>query len=394
MIRPEGLFVSRPAQTWGLIFLICMYLVFCWGLYTIAVEPLYEAANPPTIGADSSAYFDAADDLTKPQTSSATRLSLGGSTLGPGIVGLIFRTPFGVAWFNCALFALTIWWAGRIPGVNRVYFSMLMAVEPQTLPTLMTLNKEMMAIAGLVSFGAYIYGGQERGKRRGSLFFLLVALILSFMGRWQQILILFWYLAMEARWSPFRGKPWRSVWTLLLFISIGWVTALKLLHINLGGFVATVEGGNGMAARLYAVQAKGGFFLIALPKIIMYLAGRWVTPTYFLNDYWTEDWNNSWQNQYIGILGSLYMVLALAYIIMRGRFRLGRPLIYLTLLYYICTATNPFIQPRYVYPAYVLLALEMSRKKDTLEPVKPAWKPPALPPSYRVLPPGTVPRAG
>ena len=232
-MRPKTLFDSHPARKWGLVFLLCMYLVFCWGLYTVTVEPLYEAANPPTIGADPGSYFEAAKDLSMPQTSSATRLSLGGSTLGPGLVGLVFRTPFGVAWFNCALFAATVWWAGRVPGLNRVHFSMLMAIEPQMVPTLMTLNKEMMAIAGLASFCAYIYGGQEHGKRRGSMFYLVAALILSFMGRWQQILILFWYLAMESRRSPFMGKPWKSLVALLMFISIGWVTALKLLHIDL-----------------------------------------------------------------------------------------------------------------------------------------------------------------
>ena len=393
-MRPEGLFVSRPVRIWGLVFLLCMYLVFCWAMYTVAVEPLYEVMNPPAIGADPGAYFEAAEDLTKPKTSSATRLSLGGSTLGPGLVGLVFRTPFGVALFNCVLFAICVWWAGRIPGLNRLRLSILMVIEPQMLPTLMTLNKEMLAIAGLVSFGAYIYSGQNEGKRRGSVFYLIVALILSFMGRWQQMLILFWFLAAESRRSPFRGKPWRSIVALLMFISIGWVTALKVLHIDLGGFVATVEGSGGMAARLYAVQAKGGFFLIALPKIVMYLAGRWVTPAYFLHDYWFEDWYNNWQNQYIGILSSLFMVLMLAYFFIRGRFRMHRPLIYLATIYFICTATNPFIQPRYIYPAYVLLAMELSRRQDVLEPVKPLWKPPAMPPSYRAAQSGVVPRAG
>jgi hypothetical protein len=380
-------------QTWGLVFLLCIYFAICWGMYTVAVEPLYGALEEPTIGADSAAYFEAADDLSGQKASASSQLSLGGSTLGPGLVALVFRTPFGVAWFNCALFAASLWWAGMVPGVNRVYFAMLLAIQPQMLPTLMTLNKEMMAIAGLLSFCAYIYAGQEQGKRRGSVFYLFAALVLSFMGRWQQILILFWYLAMEARRSPLRGKPRKAIVVLLMLISVAWVAGVRILHLNLGGFIIAVEGA-GTAARLYGIQEKGGYFLVALPKIIMYLAGRWVTPAYFFYDYWMQEPDLNWENAYFGILGSLCMLLLLGYVIVRGRFRLDRPLIYLTAIYFICTAVNPFIQPRYIFPSYVLLALEMSRRSQALEPVKPLRKLPPLAPSYRALQSGTLSRAG
>jgi hypothetical protein len=88
------------------------------------------------------------------------------------------------------------------------------------------------------------------------------------------------------------------------------------------------------------------------------------------------------------------MLIVLAYVIVRGRFRLDRPLIHLTVIYFICTAINPFIQPRYIFPSYVLLALEMSRKLQALEPVKPLRKLPPLAPSYRALQSGAVSRAG
>jgi hypothetical protein len=323
-------------------------------------------------------------DPNSPGAVDTDLVSFGGSALGPVTMALIGRNVFGVALINGFLFLLITWWAGMIPGVRREVFLILMAVEPQLLPTLMTLNKEILALSGLVSFAAYIYSRQANAGQKGNKTLLFAGLIFSALARWEQALVPLWYLVIESQRSPVRGKPWRATALLLLLCSIGWTLGVTVLHLDLGGFIVAVEGG-GTVAKLYAIQAKGGFFLVALPRIIMNLAGRWVIPTYFLSGYWTEDFNGNLQNQFIGILSSLCMLIVVGYTIVRGRFRLGRPLIHLTLIYFIYTSINPFIQPRYIYPGYVLLAMELSRRKEALEPVKPIKGLPPLAPSYRAL---------
>jgi len=388
MTRPGGLFAERGLKSWLLIFAFFVYASLCWIVYSVTVEPIYGVDPPGGIAADSGSYFIRAGlaDPSSPDTVvSAGLVSFGGSALGPVVIALIGRGFFGVALINCLLFLLIVWMAGTIPGVRREYFAVLMALEPQLLPTLMTLNKEILALTGLVSFAAYVYERQEKKGGPWKRRWLLVAgLLFSALARWEQILIPVWYLAIQSRRSPVRGKPGWATLLLLLVCSAGWSVSVNLLHLNLGGFIVAVTGA-GTVAKLYAVQARGGYFLVAFPKILMNLAGRWVTPGYFLSDYWNEDFGGNLQNQYIGILSSLSMLFFVGYAIVRGRFRLGRPLIHLTLIYFICTSINPFIQHRYIYPGFVLLALELSRNKEELERVKPLPRFPSLAPSYRAL---------
>ena len=170
---------------------------------------------------------------------------------------------------------------------------------------------------------------------------------------------------------------------LLLVLSVGWASAVHLLHLNLEGFLAQIQGG-GTITRLYAIQDKGGYFLVALPKVLMNIAGRWITPAYFLHDYWFEEFGNNLQNRFIGICSSLVMLATLSYALFRNRFRLTRPLIHLMVIYFFCMAILPFIQHRYIYPAYALLALELARNRFYWEPLRRLPAPPPLPPSYRI----------
>ncbi len=369
-------------KTWLLIFGCMVYFAFSWALYTIGVEPLYGLLDPPAIAADSPTYFERAGIGTNAGIDTQSIFSIGGGSAGQTATALVFRNEFGVACFDC-LFALAIiYWAGLIPGVRRTYFAILMALEPQTLPTIMTLNKEIFAIAGLVTLAAYIYSGNGSGRVRRSKWLLFLTIIFSICARWEQLIVPMWYLAMESRWSPFRGKPRRGLAVLLLFCSVAWAAAVHVLHLNLGGFVAQIKGA-GTITRLYSIQEKGGYFLVAIPKIIMNISGRWVTPAYFLHDYWVQERTNSWQNEYIGVFSSFVMLIMVAVAFFRGRIRVTRPAMYLAWIYCIYTSVNPFVQHRYIYPAYALIVLELSRRKEALEPVRPLPKPPALPPSYR-----------
>jgi hypothetical protein len=48
----------------------------------------------------------------------------------------------------------------------------------------------------------------------------------------------------------------------------------------------------------------------------------------------------------------------------RGKLNPDRPIAFLIIIYAITTAITPFVQPRYNYFAYVLLALELARNED------------------------------
>ena len=384
--KPFGnLFEIRSRKSWLIIFGLFVYFAFCWATYTATVEPLYGDQNPDTISADSAAYFQLAgmqDPSGEGSVDKGSLVSLGGSSLGPVAIAVIFRGAFGVACFNCVLFLVVIWWASKIPGVRGDWFALIMVVNPQTIPTLMTLNKEILAIAGMVAFSRYLYSRGASTGSKSSKSMLFLGIVFSILGRWQQVIIVFWYLAAESRWSPVRGKARWSLVTLLLALSIGYAAVVHILHINLQGFLIQTAGG-GTIVRLNHIQDMGGYFLIAPLKILMNIAGRFVTPAYFLHDYWLENFGNSLQNRYIGILASLDMLITIFLLLAMDRLRASRPMIRLAFVYFICTAVNPFVQPRYMYPGFALLALELSRRRSSLEAVQPLPAPPPLPPSYR-----------
>ena len=286
-----GFFKTRALRNWLLILSFCFYLAVSWVLYSITVDPMYGMMSPPTIGADSGTYFQMAG-LSEAANNSAvdqsSLVNLGGSSLGPVAVALVFRTTFGVACFNVALLLLTIWWAGLIPGVSRELFAFLVAIDLQTIPTLMTLNKEVLAIAGMVAFCVYVYKRRDGSSRLVSRTFLMMAVVLSILARWEQIAILFWYIALQWRRSPLRMRPRTAVVALLLCCSLGYAAAVHVLHVNLEGFVKQAEGG-GTISLLYKIQERGGYFLVAAPKILMNMLGQpgysaWILPSRRLLD--------------------------------------------------------------------------------------------------------------
>jgi hypothetical protein len=108
------------------------------------------------------------------------------------------------------------------------------------------------------------------------------------------------------------------------------------------------------------IQGNFGFPLVVIPKILMNVMGYLSTPTYFLQRYWSEDFSN-WYGQ-IFMQAQEFLTTALLFgLLIARRLPLKQPLVYLLVVYFILTAVNPMVQPRYEYPAYVLLCLQAAR---------------------------------
>jgi hypothetical protein len=92
----------------------------------------------------------------------------------------------------------------------------------------------------------------------------------------------------------------------------------------------------------------------------MNVMGYFITPSYFLQDYWSEDFSN-WYNQ-IFVQAQEFLTTALLFgLLIARKLPLKQPVVYLLVTYLILTAVNPMVQPRYEYPAYVLLSLQAAR---------------------------------
>jgi hypothetical protein len=380
---PRGRFLLKPLRSWLMIGAFGLYIAVCGVIFTLSVQPIY-GLSVYLVAADSDTYFSAAgldqDKVGSEPEQYSDLVGLGGSVVGPVIIATIGRNRYGVAVINCLLFLLTIQVAAAVPGLSRRVFAGLLMLNALTVPALITLNKEILAIAGLAFFAKYLY------SKKRPLWLLGVIVILSTMARWQQTAFIFIYLVMEWRHSPLRQRPKTAIAALILFVSAAWA----VIAWRFGGLIAAYaslqgEITSGTISRLNAIQSKGGFFLVVWPKILMNVSGRLVQVQYFAHE-WIESDFHDLQNTVIGNLHSIAMLLMLGVMVATGRFRLARPLVYFTFIYLILTSVSPLIQNRYEYPAYALLAMEMARKKESLEPVEPFWVPPRVPNSYLQVP--------
>ena len=94
----------------------------------------------------------------------------------------------------------------------------------------------------------------------------------------------------------------------------------------------------------------------------MNLFGELLRPLTFVREYSLLGWGDIHSIFIIPLFSiSLCTLLVIAY--RRGKLDPHRPIAFLIIIYAITTAITPFVQPRYNYFAYVLLALELARKE-------------------------------
>jgi hypothetical protein len=340
---------------WLVIGLFVVYLIVSYCIFFEAIAPVADFNFRPAIAADSSAYWIASgvrtinfsDEEQKVGTDASSNL------LGPVLEAEILRTDFNVAVFNCLLFIFCLSILRGMPEFDRATFLLLMMINPYLLASMITLNKEIFALAGIVVFIRYT------DAKRFRIGWLALALMLSLFARWQQVLVLLIYVAYESKISPLRHhRRWGVAVTLLGF------TVLYGIVFHFASFLIFSELAQAKAGHtiliLDNIQANFGFPLVVIPKILMNSMGQFISPGYFLHSYASQDFTN-WRDQIFAQMHTLFLTFLLLGMFFGRKLRLKHAPVYLLALYLLMTAVNPMVQPRYEYAAYVLLCLEASR---------------------------------
>ena len=240
-----------------------------------------------------------------------------------------------------------------MPEFDRATFLLLMMINPFLLASLISLNKEIFALAGIVVFIRYTAAKHFR------LVWLALALTLSLFARWQQVLVMLLYVLYESKISPLRGRPRRGIAVTVLGFTIAYGLIYRLAPFFFAALLAQAEAGHTILI-LDNIQAYFGFWLVAIPKIMMNCMGHFISPGYFLNSYPHEDFTN-WRDQIFMQMHTFFLSALLVGMLYGRKLRLKHAPVYLLALYLLMTAVNPMVQPRYEYAAYVLLCLEASR---------------------------------
>jgi hypothetical protein len=353
-ITPPSLFKARPVRVWVVIGLFVMYLIFSFAIFFESIAPVANFYIEPLIANDSPTYWQASGvRTTNFADQEQTGADAGSNLFGPVLEAEALRTDLNVALFNTFLFLFCLVVLRGMPEFDRATFLLLMMINPFLIAALITLNKEIFALAGIVVFIRYTSAKKFR------LWWLGLALILSLFARWQQMAVIVIYVLLESRISPVRGRPrWGIALTVVIF-TVAYALVYRLAPFAIASLLAQAETGH-TVLMLDNIQANFGFPLVAIPKIMMNCLGRFATPSYFLNGYPYEDFTD-WRDQFFMHMHTFLLSALLLGMLLRGKLRLKHPTVYLLVLYLLMTAVNPMVQPRYEYAAYVLLCLEASR---------------------------------
>jgi hypothetical protein len=357
LLPTPAIFHRRSVSAWLVIGTFVVFVILTLGLYFEAVAPVADFWFQPYIAADAAAYWELSGvrpgALTAEKADSDSGPQFGGGSFGPVLQAKLFRTDLGVLLSNFAMLALMLWVVSTMKEFDLSTFTLLLLLNPLLISVVATLNKEIFAITGLILFLRYMTAKRYR-------FLLLTAAILvSFGGHWQQAAVLLMLCCLESRFSPLRNKPWAGVVTILLFFTVAYTLVFHLVPIVIAALLAQAEAGHTIVI-LDNIQGNFGFPLVVIPKILMNVMGYFSTPTYFLQRYWSEDFSN-WYGQ-IFMQAQEFLTTALLFgLLIFRKLPLKQPLVYLLVVYFILTAVNPMVQPRYEYPAYVLMCLQVAR---------------------------------
>jgi hypothetical protein len=122
---------------------------------------------------------------------------------------------------------------------------------------------------------------------------------------------------------------------------------------------------------------------VLVPKLIMDLTGQLITPLAYFR--WVAD--NGFGDLHSWLIIPLFSIVLIPVMVIayrKGKLNPRRPIALLIIIYLLVVAVTPFVQPRYNYFVYVLLALELSKKEEPEEELEfkevavpsPGWPPP------------------
>jgi hypothetical protein len=343
----------RSLKKWLFMWAFCLYLAFCWACYFTWEGPRINHDDYKRFGADSPTYWDAVDYRIQHEDTGHALISFSGNLLGPVLIGTVLRTGIAVACFNMFLFFIAIQIGCTIPGVNRYHLLFLLAMGAETVPALVTLNKEILVLLTAVLMAKYIY------SKGHSKLLLGATLFISLFARWEQIAIILLFVFLQRKRSVFVRNPKLAVGFVVALLTVMYPMIARLQGSSIKAFTQYALGANTIA-KLNYIQSNFGFPLVVVPKIIMSVFGELLRPMTFLGEYSILGVGDI-HSVFIIPLFSIALITLLVMAYRRGLLNPGRPVALLIIIYMTVTAVTPFVQPRYHYFVYVLLAVELSR---------------------------------
>jgi hypothetical protein len=346
-------------STWRL----SLYLFASLGAFLLVALPVLQGDFQLEFYVDTDTY----EPLARTMPLSFNLISVSTNLFGPVLIlKALGGNRFLVYLFNVACLAAAYAVVVRTFAVHRLRFLFYLMLTPLMLTSLLSINKEIVAVAAIAFFAASLHSGRR--------WQLLVALLMSFLVRWQMTLFMLTFMALASPLNPWRRRRLLSVILLTAAISVVYVhnleTFRRLDQVALLGAQQATEG-SGLYHVFQTVQNHYGYILVFIPKTLHQMVG----PISRVGK--VTEVENFFNNDVIFshcVATAILLLVAL----WRRRIRLDLDPIYIAAVYAAVFGLSPIFSPRYFLPIYVLVAIAISLR-PAAGPASPAAEPDGQP---------------
>ncbi len=329
--------------------ILTSYLLFSFVFYIYVAEPALMGETDFRVWADADLYEVTADLYE----GMSDLIGVDTNRFGPVmIVNLLNNDYFYIYFFNCLILLVSLHLLTAASNINGSKLLFYLLINPMLFISLMSVNKEILSLLFVALLLSYFKNHQTK--------YLLLCLFVSFFVRWQLTLFLFIYLLLISPFLKMNTNRFKALSCLLLIISAVYIMAAEQFDTVMDAAIFYTEidaGGSGLVMRLNDLQLKYGYFLVFIPKIFQNLFGS-VTRISAIFD-WSDFYNN-----FIVAAQSILFALMAILLIVKKKLNIYNDIFYLAVVYSVLFALSPFVQTRYFFVVYIVLAVLLANKNE------------------------------
>lgn len=337
--------------------IVRQYNIYVFFFILVAIVGFLTLGLPGLTGEiDLQTYSDSLtyERLAKNMPPGTSLISVSSNLVGPiSILRMLDYSYPLIFVFNVVIFLASLKIIFSHYDLNKNTFLFFVFISPLLFFSLFNVNKEVLVFLDMAVFLAFL--------RNRSLLYLLFALALSLLVRWQ--LTVFFTLAMFLLFID-RYFQYRKLIVLSLVAGIAFVYPL-LANVFEAVILHSLPDndavrGSGIFQILNQIQNRpGGYLLVFLPKLLQINFGI-IKRIHMIGEF------SLFWNYFVLLLHSVASLLLTMYLFFRQRFTFANKLIFLSMIYAALFAVSPIINVRYFLPVYILFAVVVSSRPTEL----------------------------
>lgn len=262
--------------------------------------------------------------------------------LGPLLILKISgNNYYVVAAFNCIIFLYSLIKISHLLNLNSYKFLLLLLLNPITISSLMSVNKEIISFLFIACLFCFI--------EKKSWFNFLICFVLALMVRWQLVIVFILIFLTYSKLNFLKAHRYLFLAFIIMTASIVFYLAADLISpvsLNFSSSAAEHDG-SGVWITLVELQNTGYYFVVFLFKALHLLFGLSANISKILSP-------DNFYNDIIQTLNAVSFVILFLILMIKGKFTMSSDIYFISVIYLIIFSITPIYSPRYLYPVYIL----------------------------------------